>query len=134
MKSTNLTAREYAVMKILWESDRPMRVAEILPLTKNISVNSMHPIMSRLLEKGFVKVVGNIKLVKAPSRLFEPAISISEYSMIKSAEVFSTNNKKFNLKEFLFYLMKRKKMDDEEIIKELEEFIGEYRKHNDTEG
>lgn len=128
MKNIHLTKREYAIMKILWDSDKPMLVSEITPLTKNISVNSMHPLIRNLIEKGFIKVVGNVKVTKAPSRLYTAAIPVSEYAMLKAAEIFSTNNRAFNMQEFLHYLMKKYK--DYTLIDEMEEFIQNYKEQN----
>lgn len=134
MKSTHLTTREYAIMKILWENNKPMLVSEIIPLTKNISLHSMHPLINSLMAKGFVKVVGNVKVVKAPSRLYEATVTMPEYAMLKSAEIFSTNNQRFDIKQFMFYLVKRNKGKDQEIIRELEEFIQNYKEENNIEG
>lgn len=128
MKDVNLTEREYAVMKILWESGKPMLVSEIIPLTKNISVHTIHALLNSLMKKGLIKVVGSVKMVKVPSRLFYPTVSMSEFAMLKSEEVFSDNHKKFNVVEFMTHLIKSKKENKDEIIKELELFLDDYKK------
>ncbi len=135
MKNVDLTEREYAVMKILWEADRPMLVSEIIPLTKNISVHTIHALLNSLMRKELIKVVGSVRMVKVPSRLFCPTVTMSEFAMLRSEAVFSDNHKRFNVVEFMTHLVKSKKEDKEEIIKGLELFLEKYKKEiEETEG
>ena len=127
MKNVELTEREYMVMKILWESNRPMLVSEIIPLTKNTSVHTIHALLNSLIKKGLIKVVGSIKMVKVPSRLFAPAVSISEFAMLRSEKVFIDNHEKFNVEEFMTQLVNSKKENGDEIIDRLEHFLDNYK-------
>ena len=128
MKDVDLTEREYMVMKILWENNRPMLVSEIIPLTKNISVHTIHALLNSLMKKGLIKVVGKVTMVKVPSRLFYPTVSMPEFAMLRSEAVFNDNHKRFNVVEFMTCLVKNKKENKEEIIKGLELFLENYKK------
>lgn len=130
---THLTSKEYEIMQVLWNSDKPLLMSEITKLTKSVSVNSMHPMINHLIDKGLVKVVGNIKVVKVPSRLYAPAISAEDFSAMQSSYMFKNLNKKFDLRNFLLCFTKRYKMNEDEIVNELEKFIEDYKKSNKSE-
>lgn len=126
MSKINLTEREYEIMEILWQSQKPMLASDIMEVAENTSGNSVHKILNKLMEKGFVKVAGNVKVVKSQSRLYAPAISAVEYIAIQSEEIFKSTTKKFDLKNFLLCLTKKNKSRNNEIIDEIKSFIEEY--------
>ena len=68
MKFVHLTSKEFEIMKIFWQYDKPLTAAEIIDLSKEKtwSFNSLYPLLNKLLKKQFIKVVGNIRTVKAP--------------------------------------------------------------------
>ncbi|MDO5389453.1 MAG: BlaI/MecI/CopY family transcriptional regulator [Clostridia bacterium] len=129
MSKVNLTEREYEVMEILWRNPKPMLASDIMEVTKSTSNNSVHHILNKLMEKGFVKVAGNVKVVKSQSRLYAPAVSAMEYIVMESDEIFKSTAKKFDLKSFLFCLTKSNKSNkgrNDEIINDIKNFIEEY--------
>lgn len=127
MKNVELTEREYMVMRILWEANRPMLVSEIIPNMKNTSTHTIHALLNSLMKKELIKVVGSVKMVKVPSRLFAPTVSTSEFAMLRSDKVFNDNHEKFNVVDFMTSLVKNKKENKNEIIKELEQFLENYK-------
>lgn len=126
MSKINLTEREYEIMEILWQSKKPMLASDIMEAAENTSGNSVHKILNKLMEKGLVKVAGNVKVVKSQSRLYAPAVSAVEYIAIQSGEIFKSTTKKFDLKNFLLCLTKKNKSRNDEIINEIKSFIEEY--------
>lgn len=126
MSKINLTEKEYEIMQILWKNPKPMLASEIMGSVSNTSNNSVHHILNKLMEKGLVKVVGNVKIVKSQSRLYAPAISVVEYVAVQSGEIFKSTTKRFELKNFLLCLTKKNKSRNEEIISEIKSFIDEY--------
>ena len=130
-KSNHLTNKEYEIMKILWDSDRPLLISEILPKADNIADNSLHPMIKKLTKNGFIKVVGNVRVVKTTSRLYAPAISVDEYAAMQLENIFKTSNKKLNLGNMVAYFAKHHKNDDK-VISELEDFIKKYKEENMT--
>ena len=126
MKDINLTMRENMIMEILWNNSRPMTVSEIIPLAKNTSSHTVHALLNSLMDKGLVKVVGSVKLVKVPCRLYETTISKADFAVMKSDEVFGSS-KKIYVYDFMTCLVKRKKDHKEEIVRELEDFIRDYK-------
>ncbi|MGN1319207.1 MAG: BlaI/MecI/CopY family transcriptional regulator [Lachnospirales bacterium] len=129
-RRTNLTPREYEVMRILWDNNKPMLISDIVPLTKTISEKSIHSIINNLLLVGYVKVTGRVMVVKKPSRLYAPAVTLDEYAVIQSKEIYKSANSKLNLKSFLQCLVNKDKKNKDEIIKEIEEFLYEIKTEN----
>lgn len=125
-KTNHLTNKEYEIMKILWNSEKPLLISDILLQATNIANNSLHPMIKKLIKNGFIKVVGNVKVVKTTSRLYAPAISVDEYAAMQLEEIFKTSNKKLNLGNMVSYFAKNHQKD-EKVITELEEFIKNYK-------
>lgn len=126
-KNSHLTKKEHEIMKVLWSSDKPLLISEVLSNVKNVAGNSVHPMINSLLGKGYIKVVGNVQVVKTPSRLYAPAVSVDEYAAIQFAEVFKSNGRNFVFTDFLNYLIKHNKSRADEIINELSDFLSLYR-------
>lgn len=133
MAKINLTEKEYEVLQILWQNPKPMLASDIMAEISNASHNSVHHILNKLMGKGLVKVVGNVKVVKSQSRLYAPAMSVAEYIAVQSGEIFKSTTKNFDLKNFLLCLTKKNKNKNDEIISEIKSFIEEYERENKQE-
>ncbi len=126
-KNEHLTKKEHEIMKILWTSEKPMLISEIHSSVKNVAGNSVHPMINNLINKGYIKVMGNVRVVKTPSRLYAPAVTVDEYMAIQFAEVFKENNKPISFKGFLNYFFKHNKSKKDEMLSELENIISDAR-------
>ena len=124
MKYSNLTSKEFEIMKIFWQYDKPLTASEIITLsnTKTWSLNSLYPLLNKLLKKQFIEVIGNIRSTKAPTRIFKAKITILDYSNMQIQSVFSNQNKKIDIGNFLSYFSKSYNNSDD-LIKEIEEWI-----------
>lgn len=131
-KINHLTNKEYEIMKILWDSERPMLISDILLKADNIADNSLHPMIKKLIKTGYIKVVGNVKVVKTTSRLYAPAVTVDDYAAMQLEEIFRTSGKKLNLANVISCFIKRHKKD-EKIMLDLEEFIRNYKEENINE-
>ena len=130
-KASHLTAREYEIMKILWNSEKPMIISDILALTQTVAKNSLHPMINNLMKRKYIKVVGNIKVAKTYCRMYAPAITVDEYAAQQLNDLFSDTNKSFDVASFLSYLTKRgRKKTDDVFINEMEKFIESYKNEN----
>lgn len=126
MAKINLTDKEYEVMEILWQNNAPMLASDVMNYVVKTSEASVHHILNKLMDRGLVKVAGNIKVVKAQSRLYAPAVSPAEYIAMQSLEIFKTTTRKIDVKDYLMFLTKKAKNKNTEIVKEIKEFIDEY--------
>lgn len=124
-----MTKTEYEIMKILWRANKPLLISEILEESKNAKVakNSLHPLLKKLINEGFVQITGHIKVAKTKSRFYAPAVTIDEYAAHEIRDLFKTSNKQFSLNKFLSYFVQDKESNTEEIVKELEAFIEDYK-------
>lgn len=128
MKKFNLTKKEYQIMKVLWNSDKPLLVSDILSMTDNIAENSVHPMINSLIKKGYIKVVGSMKVSKTNSRLYIANITVDEYAAIELNEIFDSTGKSPDISNLLMYFSKhRKKKQNENFINQLQEFIDNYK-------
>ena len=127
MKFVNLTSKEFEIMKIFWQYDKPLTAAEIMKLApeKTWSFNSLYPLVNQLLKKQYIKVAGNVRTVKAPSRVFTANISLLEYSNMQFQSIFTDSDKKINIGNMLSYFCNHSKNSDA-LIKEIEEWIEEH--------
>ncbi len=129
-KKYSLTNKEYEIMKVLWGSDRPLLISDILEKVTNIASNSLHPMIKKLINDGFIEVVGNMRVVKTKSRLYTPAVTVDEYAAMQLAGIAKVTGIELNYKSVLSYVIKQSKNNNEDIINEIEEFIKEYRGEN----
>lgn len=70
-----LTNRELEVMKILWESEEPLMISEVVQKEKKSTVYSVQRVMQNLLKKNAVAIDGIGYNKKALARRFCPIIS-----------------------------------------------------------
>jgi Penicillinase repressor. len=82
-KKLKLTKSEYELMKILWDKKRPMAKYEILEASINYKwkENYLKKMIHVLMDKGAIKAVGKIQVVKNYARLYIPTISEDEYNI-----------------------------------------------------
>lgn len=125
-KSNHLTGKEYEIMKILWASDRPLLIADLVENCENIAFNSLHPTIKKLIEKGFIKIVGNMRVVKTLSRLYAPNVSVDEYAAMQLDEIMRATNKKLNLNNVMTSFTKIRHNNRDEILSEITEFVKTY--------
>lgn len=129
-KIEHLTNKEHEIMTILWNSDRPMAISEIASKTKTVAPNSMHPMVNSLLAKNFIRVAGNVKLVKTNSRLYAPAVTVDEYVSSQIVDIYRSSNKQMDMTVLMSAFVKygSNKQRSGEIVAELEHFVAEYKK------
>ncbi|MCM1211681.1 MAG: BlaI/MecI/CopY family transcriptional regulator [Blautia sp.] len=69
-----LTNRELAVMRVLWEAEKPLMVSEILQRDKGGTIYSVQRIIQNLIKKDMVAVDGIAYNKKALGRTFRPLV------------------------------------------------------------
>lgn len=127
-EKTYITSKEAEIMKVLWNSERPLLISDISALTQNIAENSLQPMVGSLIKKGYIKVVGNMKVAKTYSRLYAPALTVDEYAAQQLSSIFKDTGKSMNISNVLTYLLKyNKKKENKNFINELKEFIDNYK-------
>ena len=81
-------------MTIFWSMDKPLTASEILQHRKEgtWAANSIHPLLNKLLENGYIAVCGSQRVAKVNSRLYEAKVSLSDYITNQVSEVFDNEN------------------------------------------
>lgn len=130
-KKYHLTNKEYEIMKILWKSGKPMLISDILLETDNVAENSLHPMIKNLINNGFIKVVGSMKVSKTTSRLYAPAITVDEYAAMQLEGIMKTSNSKLDFKNVLAFFTSRNKKNNKDVIEGIKKFIEEYKEDED---
>ncbi|MCM1088485.1 MAG: BlaI/MecI/CopY family transcriptional regulator [Muribaculaceae bacterium] len=69
-----LTNRELAVMRVLWEAEKPLMVSEIVQRDKDGTIYSVQRIIQNLIKKDMVAVDGIAYNKKALGRTFRPLV------------------------------------------------------------
>ncbi len=119
-----LSKRELDVMNVLWAEDEPMIASKIPEKRPGLSINTVQSVLKKLLQRGFVEVAQIVQSGTVLSRSYSPAITPEEYAIayIKTEICpFSRPISKAGVLNALF----DGEENDEELIKELEEFIQE---------
>ncbi len=111
MKIERLPAGELDIMKALWESAESLRAGEIakkLADERSWKTPTVHKLLSRLEEKGFVKADRTSYYHK-----FSPAVSESEYISGQSQALLGNSGKR--LPQMVAALMETYDVTDEEL-------------------
>ncbi len=76
-----LTKNELEIMDVLWEQGRPLSRGELLslPTEKTWMDSSIHILLNSLLRKGAIREAGYAKCGKTSGRVYEAALTCSEY-------------------------------------------------------
>lgn len=121
-----LTSKEYEIMKILWDSEKPLLISDIHMKADKIADNSLHPMINKLIQKGFIEVTGSVRVVKTVSRLYAPAVNLDEYAAMRLGEILRTSGGKLNIYNVLNKFLKRHQKNGK-ITSDLENFINNYK-------
>lgn len=127
---THITAKELEIMKVLWNSEKPLLISELAELTENIAFNSLHPLVKALIKKGYIEIAGHTKVAKTYSRLYAPAVTVDKYAAISVNEIFKNSKCPMNLASFLAYFVEGNSADTNSMLDEIGKFASEYKSNN----
>lgn len=119
-----LNKKEEQVMKVLWNSNKPLSITEIKELVgADWAKTSIQSVVRKLESKGAIKVAKITKICKTYGRLFCPTISLDEYAIMHFENLYS--NDKFI--PFILSALLDEKNRTPELINDLEEIIKKYK-------
>ena len=117
-----LTRRQEDIMKILWESDKPLIASEIEKKQDDLNINTVQATLRALMKKNAIEVADIVYSGTVLSRSYRPIISrdqvITEYDQVVS--------KVLNDKNLIAHYVDE--INDQAAITELEKIIKEKRK------
>lgn len=119
-----LTENEYYVMSVLFSSEESFCYADIMEVSKerNWGERTLHGILNSLLEKKLIKVADYKIISRAKTRLYRPAITVSDFNANLIRDNYDKLKQTFNVKNFMSAMVKD---DDEQILFEIKEWLEE---------
>ncbi|MBR1535083.1 MAG: BlaI/MecI/CopY family transcriptional regulator [Ruminococcus sp.] len=90
----HMTNSEEQVMRLLWQSDRPLSCTEITELSvdKTWKDSYVHSLIKSLIKKGIVKIDSFELVSRSYARKFAPRISYDEYVLLSGFSQKELNN------------------------------------------
>ncbi len=90
----HMTNSEEQVMRLLWQSDRPLSCTEITELSvdKTWKDSYVHSLIKSLIKKGIVKIDSFELVSRSYARKFAPQISYDEYVLLSGFSQEALNN------------------------------------------
>lgn len=114
--SNMLSPRQFQVLNILWESDHPLLVSEIVEKS-SIHTSTVQLAIKKLIKIKYVEIADVVHSKNVLGRTYKPIITKSEYLATISKEMTQSNVSKMSLVALV------KKEDDPTVLAELEEII-----------
>ncbi len=89
-----LSEKEEKIMKILWNSDKPLSAKEIAgEVNCDWADKSIQGIIKKLESKKAIEVADIVKVYKSNARLFKPTISSDEYAVMQFDKFYNHDEK-----------------------------------------
>ena len=79
-KEFALSRRELDVMNVLWAEGKPLIASEIPERRPELSINTVHAVLKKLLKRGFIEVAQIVQSGTVLSRSYTPTITSEEYA------------------------------------------------------
>lgn len=123
----SLTKRELDVMKILWESKKPLVASEITKIDESLNINTVQSVIRKLLSKDYIKVADIVYSGTVLSRSYSPTISKKELMIQQFVGQFKKNEDRIPIPSLVTTLLKHEK-NEKEVIEQLETVLKERKK------
>ncbi len=121
----HLSSREFDIMCILWNSDKPLTATGILEQDSSFKTVTVQTCLKKLLENDYVKVAEIIQVGKSFARTYLPVVTAEEYLSSRFASQVSGAERKIAFSKGMIAALLNDEETDEEVIDELEAFIKE---------
>ena len=124
MNTKRLSNREYDIMQILWNSNKPMLASDILKADADMNINTVQSTLRNLLARNLVCVANIITSGKVLARTYAPIISANDYILSELSDILPSDSQR---RAAFFAAFMKKCADKEQAVEELEQMIQEYR-------
>lgn len=115
------TKKEYEIMNVLWDQERPLSSADIIERTEDLPQSTVQAVLRKLLKEKLIEVKNVTIHTKVATREFTPTLTREEYieSLLGKGNCFR------------FAAQFIKKNEDKEELDHLEELIQKKKERND---
>ncbi|MGK4109560.1 BlaI/MecI/CopY family transcriptional regulator [Enterococcus cecorum] len=86
-----LTRKEQTILEVLWQTDQPLCVSDIIALNKNLSKNTVSVLIKKLLDYGMVYVADIRKNGKTLAQYYRPVQTKDEFILSTISEKEALN-------------------------------------------
>ncbi len=124
MNTKRLSNREYDIMQILWNSNKPMLASDILKADANMNINTVQSTLRNLLSRNLVCVANIITSGKVLARTYAPIVSADDYILSELYDILPSDSLR---RSAFFTAFIQKCSNKEHALDELEQMIQEYR-------
>lgn len=126
-KNLLLTEREMDIMRILWESEKPLVASEITKADSSLSSNTVQSVLRKLLEKNFIEVADIVYSGTVLTRSYQPTISKKDLLIEQFLNQYISNKSNIPLPNLVATLLKHEK-NEKDTIAQLEQLLEERKK------
>ena len=103
-----------------------MLASEIVEKSKNISNTTVFQVINQLLNKHYIKIAGQIVVIKSVSRVYSPTVTYQEYYSSLLVKLIRNTNDSASFKATLMHYAKKDKQNREKLVAEIKEFLADY--------
>ena len=108
MKNNYLSEREMNVMQVLWKYEKPMTVTEIVESEKELTTPTVHTVLRKLLDKGYVQVIDTVQTGKVFARRYKAKKTQDDEIEEKIMQIVSSPEKMLkNIEQTYKYALER---------------------------
>ncbi|WP_077612173.1 BlaI/MecI/CopY family transcriptional regulator [Clostridium sp. Marseille-P2415] len=122
-----LTEREMDVMRILWDSKKPLVASEIAKTGVSLSNNTVQSVLRKLLTKKYIEVADIVYSGTVLTRSYKPAVSKGDLLVEQFVNQFKKNEDSIPIPSLVSTLLKHEK-NEKETIEKLEILLKERKK------
>lgn len=124
MVNNRLSNRELDIMKILWNSPKPLLASEILKESPDLNINTVQAVLRKLLSTNYVGVAAIVQSGKVLGRTYAPLISQDSYLMEELSRIYPSTSEQ---RSRFFSIFMEREADKQKALNELEDLIRQYR-------
>lgn len=79
MNMKRLSQRQYEIMCVMWDADRPLLASEIVNAKEELNINTVQSALKSLIEKNYIEVADITHSRTVLARTYQPLVSKEVY-------------------------------------------------------
>lgn len=128
MKTQKLSKTDNSIMCVLWKSDKPLLVSEMVQLDDSLTIPTVQRRLKQLLKKEYVEVADIVQSGKVLARRYRPLKTSDDFLEDEFSELLPTIENKTHFSLGIISALLNHSDNSEATLCELEEFIKEQKK------
>ena len=128
MKNNYLSEREMNVMQVLWKYEKPMTVTEIVESEKELTTPTVHTVLRKWLDKGYVQVIDTVQTGKVFARRYKAKKTQDEEIEEKIEKCMKNSRNPMSFVNTITAALLNGAVDEESVIDELERIVQKRKK------